>query len=234
MDNHNRTVNLSKPASQPWTDPVTGEIYPGGNPNEVSQPTMPQFQQPVQPQYGQPASTQYQQPFSGVVQPNSEIYPNPAQQQYNQPVQPQYGQPVRQDTVPPNYRSQVNIPNGATKFCSHCGGLIAKEAIICPACGCQVEQFPQQQVQQPIIINNNNNNNNVVTSTANYSVNRGSPKNKWVALVLCFFLGWLGVHRFYENKIGTGLLYFFTGGLFGIGVLVDFFIILFKPNPYYV
>lgn len=56
--------------------------------------------------------------------------------------------------------------------------------------------------------------------------------NKWVSLLLCFFFGFLGVHRFYEGKIGTGILYLFTGGLFGIGVIVDFIILLFKPNPY--
>ena len=57
-------------------------------------------------------------------------------------------------------------------------------------------------------------------------------KNKWVAFLLCFFLGYLGAHRFYEGKIGTGLLWLFTGGLLGIGWLVDLIIILTKPNPY--
>lgn len=48
-----------------------------------------------------------------------------------------------------------------------------------------------------------------------------STRNRAVALLLALFLGVLGVHRFYAGKIGTGLLYFFTGGLFGIGYLVD-------------
>lgn len=59
-------------------------------------------------------------------------------------------------------------------------------------------------------------------------------KNKWIAFFLCLFLGAIGAHRFYEGKIGTGILYLFTLGLCGIGVLIDLIIILCKPNPYYI
>lgn len=52
-----------------------------------------------------------------------------------------------------------------------------------------------------------------------------SKKNKITALLLCIFLGWLGIHRFYVGKIGTGLLYLFTGGLFGVGWLIDIIMI---------
>ena len=58
-------------------------------------------------------------------------------------------------------------------------------------------------------------------------------KNKWVSFFLCLFLGVLGVHKFYERRILLGLLYLFTGGLFGVGVVVDLVILFFKPNPYY-
>jgi TM2 domain-containing membrane protein YozV len=53
-----------------------------------------------------------------------------------------------------------------------------------------------------------------------------SPKSRIAALLLCFFLGYLGIHRFYVGKVGTGLIWLFTGGLFGIGAFIDFIVIL--------
>lgn len=48
-----------------------------------------------------------------------------------------------------------------------------------------------------------------------------SKKSKTLALVLCIFLGFFGVHRFYVGKIGSGILYAFTAGVFMIGWIVD-------------
>ena len=52
-----------------------------------------------------------------------------------------------------------------------------------------------------------------------------SPKSKNTALLLCFFLGIFGIHQFYVGKTGKGILYLLTGGLFGIGWLIDIFTI---------
>lgn len=181
MDNNSPRVSLKKAEKPaPWTDPVTGEIYPGGNPNEVSKPIFAQnIPQPV--------------------------------------VTPQTAAPV-----------QTGIINDGMKYCKFCAARIPQNAVFCVHCGCQVEQIqtapPPVSPPQPIIINNNNNNN----------VSAGRPKSKLVALLLCLFLGEFGAHRFYEGKIATGILWAFTGGLFAVGWLVDFIILLCKPSTYYV
>ena len=47
-----------------------------------------------------------------------------------------------------------------------------------------------------------------------------------VALLLCLFVGFLGIHRFYVGKSGTGFLQIITFGGFGIWVLIDLIMIV--------
>jgi TM2 domain-containing membrane protein YozV len=42
---------------------------------------------------------------------------------------------------------------------------------------------------------------------------------------LCWLVGFLGMHRFYYGKPVTGTIWFFTGGLFLIGWIIDLFLI---------
>lgn len=55
---------------------------------------------------------------------------------------------------------------------------------------------------------------------SNYVTNT-SDKKKTTALLLCIFFGCLGVHCFYVGRIGKGILYLCTFGVFGIGWLID-------------
>ena len=88
-------------------------------------------------------------------------------------------------------------------FCYKCGKEIDDEAIVCPNCGC---------------------------ATKNYTEKTGYPeevsgKSRLVTLLLCIFLGGLGVHRFYVGKIGTGIIWLLTAGCFGIGWIIDIIMI---------
>lgn len=117
------------------------------------------------------------------------------------------------------------------KYCKHCGGQIPADAVICTLCGRQVETMRQEAQAVPNIVINNANSNVNQNMNGAYA---GRMKNKWTAFLLCLFLGYLGAHKFYEGKIGMGILYLLTFGLMGIGWLVDCIRLLMKPNPYFV
>ena len=53
-----------------------------------------------------------------------------------------------------------------------------------------------------------------------------SPRSRLVTTLLCFFLGYFGVHRFYVGKNGTGIAQLLTLGGLGFWALIDFIMIL--------
>jgi TM2 domain-containing membrane protein YozV len=95
--------------------------------------------------------------------------------------------------------TQIAGPN--EQFCRSCGRLISKLALACPSCGAPTSDRPKS------------------------GNGRYSDKSRLAALLLCFFLGIFGAHRFYVGKIGTGLLQVVTFGGLGIWALVDFILI---------
>ena len=84
----------------------------------------------------------------------------------------------------------------------------------------QVPYGQQPMYQQPPIINNVQ-----VQSNSGYT-SLVSVKSKTIALVLAIFLGYLGIHRFYVGKPVSGVVYFFTAGVFGLGWIIDIILIL--------
>lgn len=111
-------------------------------------------------------------------------------------------------------------------YCSHCGAQITEETKFCPHCGAghQATQEVRQPSQQPVVVNVVNTNTN--TNTNSVDTVYGPLKSRWTAFFLCFFLGYLGAHKFYVGKTGMGILYLCTAGLCGIGWLVDTIVLL--------
>tara|TARA_Y100000817_G_scaffold113896_1_gene89230 strand:+ start:356 stop:628 length:273 start_codon:yes stop_codon:yes gene_type:complete len=53
-----------------------------------------------------------------------------------------------------------------------------------------------------------------------------SKKNGIVLLLLLLLIGVFGVHRFYAGRIGTGIIFLFTFGIFGLGLIYDLILVL--------
>lgn len=119
------------------------------------------------------------------------------------------------------------------KFCKYCGEKIPDDSVVCTKCGRQVEKAGQNG--GGITINNAATSSASATAqSAQHAVRPKKEINKTTALILCIALGYFGVHKFYEGKIGLGILWLFTFGLCGFGWIADIIIIAMKPNPYYV
>lgn len=104
------------------------------------------------------------------------------------------------------------------KFCPSCGNILISDVPPqSPEYGQPTNQAPQYQQAPPQVVVNN--------YAGGANMDMISQKSRLVALLLCVFLGGIGVHRFYAGKIGTGILWLFTGGCFGIGYLVDIIMI---------
>ncbi len=131
--------------------------------------------------------------------------------------------------------------------CPRCGVKVGQKEKVCPRCGSryftnacgacgymEINTGSAQQSFRTAPAYTQNITNVIVQNSPQAAPVRGNPKNKYAALLLCFFFGVFGVHKFYEGKIGLGILYLFTCGIVGIGWLADLIVLLFKPTTYYV
>ena len=94
----------------------------------------------------------------------------------------------------------------------------------CSNCGAATPNFEIKSDNQQTVINNTNTN-------VNKNVVRGYSKS--LVLLMAIFFGWLGAHRVYVHKVGTGVIYMLTFGLCGIGWIIDIILIatgLFRDN----
>ncbi len=76
------------------------------------------------------------------------------------------------------------------------------------------QQYGQPQYQQPQY------------GQQQYSYAQSQQKDWLTTLLLCIFLGWLGIHRFYTGHTVIGVIQLLTLGGCGICVIVDFIMIL--------
>ena len=86
-------------------------------------------------------------------------------------------------------------------FCSNCGAEVNENAVVCVKCGCAVNR-PAHVVDL-----------------------NASTKDWLVTLLLCFFVGGFGIHRFYVGKTGTAIIQLLTLGACGIWTFIDFIVI---------
>lgn len=104
------------------------------------------------------------------------------------------------------------------KRCIKCGALIDNNSVYCPKCGTKQTEYRDS-------FNQNTYRDSFNQNTSKDKV--GDVSTDWlITLLLCFFVGTLGVHRFYHGKIGTGVLMLITVGGFGIWTLIDLILII--------
>ncbi|MCQ2547456.1 MAG: TM2 domain-containing protein [Clostridia bacterium] len=86
-------------------------------------------------------------------------------------------------------------------YCKYCGHELPNEVNYCPNCGAKTSEDGEQYQRE--------------TRSSSMS------DRKLILVLLTIFLGMLGVPRFVNGKIGTGIIWLLTGGCFGIGWIVD-------------
>lgn len=91
-------------------------------------------------------------------------------------------------------------PKAGDKYCHYCKAETTAQSTICMKCGASLAD------RGPAV--------------------KGEGKDWLTTLLLCFFLGFLGVHRFYTGHTAIGVVQLLTLGGCGIWTLIDFIIII--------
>jgi len=102
--------------------------------------------------------------------------------------------------------------------CDSCGSkrcIKVDDGYKCEYCGSiqDVIMPPEPEIKEP------ETNDNIVEQP-NIQLN-ARQKSILLRLILCLVVGYWGVHKFIEGKIFLGIVYACTGGLFGVGIVID-------------
>ena len=111
--------------------------------------------------------------------------------------------------------------------CEYCGSLVPDDKNKCDACGAgcarEVEKTAPIPSSAPIVPQPpvDNAKNNIGTASDGKFISNNGVLNSLVIFLVCVFFGMLGLHRFIQGKIFTGILWLITLGLLGIGYFAD-------------
>lgn len=111
--------------------------------------------------------------------------------------------------------------------CEYCGSLVPDDKNKCDACGAwcaqEVEKTAPIPSSAPIVPQPpaDNAKNNIGTASDGKFLSNKGVLNSLVIFLVCVFFGMLGLHRFIQGKIFTGILWLITLGLLGIGYFAD-------------
>ena len=126
-----------------------------------------------------------------------------------------------------NGSKEFRTPSMPTKFCTHCGAEQVEGAYACPKCGfaarlkraycfnCGIKTDPEQIMCVQCGAS-------LATSPLAGIPGIGGRKEKLVAGLFALLLGWLGIHKFYLESWGWGLVYLllsWTGIPFIAGII---------------
>jgi ribosomal protein L37E len=107
-------------------------------------------------------------------------------------------------------------------FCRNCGKELNSGAVACVACGMSPSngtQFCQNCGAETY------SNSIVCTKCGVGLVTKPEGKDWLTTLLLCIFVGVLGIHRFYTGYTLIGIIQLLTGGACGLWTLIDLILI---------
>ena len=92
-------------------------------------------------------------------------------------------------------------------YCPHCGAKMAVDDRYCGGCGWDAQRPDETPPPKP--------------PRSPRELGPPSSKNRLTALLLCVLLGFLGVHRFYVGRAGSGVVWLLTLGVLSVGWIYD-------------
>ncbi len=120
-------------------------------------------------------------------------------------------EPTQQAALPaPASEEPAASEEPSVLYCPQCGETMDVDQRYCTSCGWDAEE-PDKEPPLP----------RRSSIESPRDLGPASDKNRLTALLLCVLIGWLGAHRFYIDKAGTGLLFLCTLGFLGVGVIYD-------------